>query len=181
VRFVGLSEAGAATIRRAHAVHPVAALQTEYSLLQREPETELFPVTRELGITFVAYSPISRGLLSGRIRTVDDLPLGDWRRKVPRFEPGNLEKNVALLAPLERMAAAKGVSPSSVALAWILAKGDDLVPLVGMGRPDNVDRNLEAFRVELSAADVAALDAAFPIGAAVGERYPEGMTASLGR
>jgi len=181
VRAIGLSEAGPQTIRRAHATHPIAALQTEYSLLQRDPERDLFPVTRSLGITFVAYSPLHRGLLTGKIRTAADLPTGDWRGQVPRFQGANLAANVARLGPLEAIAAAKGVSMASVALAWILRKGDDLVPLVGMGRPENVDRNLEATRVHLDEADMAALDTAFPIGCASGLRYPEGAMAAVGR
>ena len=181
VRAIGLSEAGPDTIRRAHATHPIAALQTEYSLLQRDPENDLLPVTRSLGITFVAYSPLHRGLLTGKIRTPADLQAGDWRSQVPRFQGANLAANVARLGPLEEMAAKKGVAPSSLALAWILRKGDDLVPLVGMGRPQNVERNLEALRVPLDAADVAALDVAFPISCAAGLRYPESMMGSLGR
>lgn len=181
VRAIGLSEAGPETVRRAHATHPIAALQTEYSLLQRDPERDLFPLTRSLGITFVAYSPLHRGLLTGRIRTPTDLPAGDWRGQVPRFQGANLAANVGRLGPLEEMAARKGVSMSSVALAWILHKGEDLVPLVGMGRPEHVDRNLEATRVRLDAADMAALDAAFPIGCAAGLRYPAAAMASLGR
>jgi len=181
VRAIGLSEAGPVTIRRAHATHPIAALQTEYSLLQRDPERDLLPVTRSLGITFVAYSPLHRGLLTGKIRTPADLQPGDWRSQVPRFQGANLAANVARLRPLEEMAAKKGVATSSVALAWILRNGDDLVPLVGMGRPENVERNLEALRVPLDEADMAALDVAFPIGCAAGLRYPESMTASLGR
>jgi len=181
VRAIGLSEAGPNTIRRAHAVHPIAALQTEYSLLQREPERDLFPVTRSLGITFVAYSPLHRGLLTGKIRTEADLPAGDWRASVPRFQGANLAANVARLAPLEAMAARKGVAVASLALAWILRQGHDPVPLVGMGRPDNVDRNLEATRVQLDDADLAALDAAFPIGCAAGNRYPDQAMGALGR
>lgn len=181
VRAIGLSEAGPETIRRAHATHPIAALQTEYSLLERAPERDLFPLTRSLGITFVAYSPLHRGLLTGKIRTPADLPPGDWRGNVPRFQGANLAANVARLRPLEDMAVKKGVSMSSVALAWLLRKGEDLVPLVGMGRPENVDRNLEGMRVQLDDADMAALDAAFPIGCAAGLRYPEQSMASLGR
>lgn len=181
IRAIGLSEAGPETIRRAHAVHPIAALQTEYSLLQRDPERDLFPLTRALGITFVAYSPLHRGLLTGAIRTPADLAPTDWRGRVPRFQGANLAANVARLAPLEAMAARKGVATSSVALAWILRSGADLVPLVGMGRPENVDRNLEALRVTLDDAEMATLDAAFPVGCAAGMRYPEGMTESLGR
>ena len=180
VRAIGLSEAGPGTIRRAHAIHPIAALQTEYSLLQREPERDLFPVTRSLGITFVAYSPLHRGLLTGKIRTAADLPPGDWRGSVPRFQGENLAANVARLKSLEEMAARKGVAVASVALAWILRQGRDLVPLVGMGRPENVDRNLEALDVLVDAEDCA-LDDAFPIGSAAGLRYPESMTGSLGR
>lgn len=181
VRAVGLSEAGPGTIRRAHAVHPVAALQTEYSLLEREPERSLFAVTRELGITFVAYSPLCRGLLGGRIRTPADLEAGDWRASVPRFQGENLAANVARLATLDALAAEKGVAMASVALAWLLHQGDDVVPLVGMGRPENVARNLEATRVHLDAADLARLDAAFPVGCAAGARYPAAAMASLGR
>lgn len=181
VRAIGLSEAGLETIRRAHATHPIAALQTEYSLLQRDPERELFPLIRSLGITFVAYSPLHRGLLTGKIRTPADLPAGDWRSNVPRFQGANLAANVARLGPLEAMATRKGASMSSVALAWLMRKGDDLIPLVGMGRPESVARNLEATRVQLDAADMAALDAAFPIGCAAGQRYPEAAMAALGR
>lgn len=181
VRAIGLSEAGPGTIRRAHAVHPIAALQTEYSLLQREPERELFALTRSLGMTFVAYSPLHRGLLTGKIRTEADLPAGDWRASVPRFQGENLAANVARLKPLEELAARKGVAVASVALAWILRQGKDLVPLVGMGRPEHVDRNLEAMRVSLDEADLAALDAAFPIGCAKGDRYPDKAMVALGR
>lgn len=181
VRAIGLSEAGPETIRRAHATHPIAALQTEYSLLQRDPERDLFALTRSLGITFVAYSPLHRGLLTGKIRTPSDLPAGDWRGQVPRFQGANLAANVARLGGLEEVATRKGVSMSSVALAWILHQGGDLIPLVGMGRPENVDRNLEATRVRLDAADMAALDASFPIGCAAGLRYPEAAMAALGR
>jgi aryl-alcohol dehydrogenase-like predicted oxidoreductase len=181
VRAIGLSEAGPNTIRRAHATHPIAALQTEYSLMQRDPERDLFPITRSLGISFVAYSPLCRGLLTGKIRTAADLPAGDWRGNVPRFQGENLAANVARLGPLEQMAAKKGVSMSSVALAWLMRNGDDLIPLVGMGRPESVERNLEAARVQLDAADMAALDAAFPIGCAVGQRYPEAGMAAIGR
>ena len=181
VRAIGLSEAGPQTIRRAHATHPIAALQTEYSLLQRDPERDLFPITRSLGITFVAYSPLHRGLLTGRIRTPADLPANDWRGQVPRFQGANLAANVARLEPLQALAARKGATMSSVALAWILRKGQDLVPLVGIGRPENVDRNLQALQVQLDETDMALLDDAFPIGCAAGARYPESAMAALGR
>ena len=175
VRAYGLSEAAPATIRRAHAVHPVAALQTEYSLLERDPEVDLLPVTRELGITFVAYSPLARGLLTGTIRSEDDLAPDDWRRDVPRFQGANLAHNVALLEPLEQIAVRHGTTAPAVAIAWLLTRGDDIVPLVGMGRPSSVERALEAEQVTLTADDLATLDAAFPIGAAAGLRYPEEM------
>ena len=181
VRAIGLSEAGPDTIRRAHATHPVAALQSEYSLLHRDPERDLLPVTRELGITYVAYSPLGRGLLTGRIRFPEDLAPDDWRRTVPRFQGANLERNVSLLAPLEEMAGGHGTTPASVAVAWMLAKGDDIVPLVGMGRPEHVDRALAALDVPLTGDDMNALDAAFPPGVAAGDRYPSHMMGSLGR
>lgn len=181
VRAIGLSEAGPGTLRRAHAVHPVAALQTEYSLLERDPEQTVRRVTRELGITFVAYSPLSRGLLTGRIRSAADLEAGDWRASVPRFQGDNLAANVARLSALDALAAEKGVAMASVALAWLLHQGDDVVPLVGMGRPQNVDRNLEATRVQLTAGELARLDAAFPVGCAAGARYPAGAMTALGR
>ena len=171
----GLSEAAEGNIRRAHAVHPVAALQTEYSLLERDPELDLLPVTRELGITFVAYSPLSRGLLTGTIREERDLDPSDWRRNVPRFQGDNLIRNVALLEPLEQMAARLGSTPAAVAISWLLGRGEDVIPLVGMGRPGSVDRALDALDVHLTSDDVAELDAAFPIGAASGTRYPEEM------
>ncbi|HJZ61521.1 MAG TPA: aldo/keto reductase [Miltoncostaeaceae bacterium] len=181
VRAIGLSEAGPETIRRAHRVHPVAALQTEYSLIQREPEAELLPLVGELGIAFVGYAPLCRGLLTGRYRSADDLPDGDWRRQVPRFQDGNMEQNVALLAPVEDVARAHGVSTASIAIAWVLAKSPDTIALVGSGRADHVERNLEALEVRLAPDEVAALDAAFPVGAAAGERYPEAYMANLNR
>jgi aryl-alcohol dehydrogenase-like predicted oxidoreductase len=180
VRAVGLSEAGPETIRRAHAVHPIAALQTEYSLMHRDPELDILPVLRELGIAFVAYSPLGRGLLTGRIRSIDDLPEGDWRRQVPRFQGENLRRNVELLAPVEELAARLGTTPSTVALAWLLRQGEDIIALVGTSRAVNVDRNLEAVSLDLSPADLAALSDALPIGAPVGDRYPAEYLARLG-
>lgn len=180
VRHIGLSEAGPETIRRAHAVHPIAALQSEFSLLSREPERDLLPVTRELGIAYVAYSPLSRGLLAGRIRSADDLAPDDWRRQVPRFQGENLARNLAVTARLSEIAAARGVDVASLAIAWLLARGDDVIPLVGTSRADRVDRNLEALTIELSAADLAEIDAAAPMGAASGERYPAAHMPRLG-
>lgn len=177
----GLSEAGPETIRRAHAEHPVAALQTEYSLLERGPEDGILETTRELGIAFVAYSPLSRGLLTGRIRSEADLDEDDWRRAVPRFQGDNLARNVALLGPLEELARERDSTPAAVALAWLLSRGNDVIPLVGMGRPQNVDRALECLEVELTADDLETLDEAFPRGAAAGDRYPAGMMDALGR
>ena len=180
VRHIGLSEAGPQTIRRAHATHPIAALQSEYSLLSREPERDVLPVTRELGIAYVAYSPLSRGLLGGRIRSADDLAQGDWRRQVPRFQGANLERNLAVVRSLAEMAGRRGVAVAALALAWILAQGDDLIPLVGTSRAERLDANLEALDVDLTPADLAAIDALAPVGAASGQRYPESYMARLG-
>ena len=181
VRHIGLSEAGPETIRRAHAVHPIAALQSEFSLLSREPERDLLPVTRELGIAYVAYSPLSRGLLGGRIRSADDLAPDDWRLQVPRFQGENLARNLAVTAPAggHRRRPAGWTRPS-LAIAWLLAQGDDVIPLMGTSRADRVERNLEALTIELSAADLAQIDAAAPMGAASGERYPTAHMPRLG-
>jgi aryl-alcohol dehydrogenase-like predicted oxidoreductase len=180
VRHIGLSEAGAQTIRRAHAVHPIAALQSEYSLLHREPELEVLPVTRELGIAYVAYSPLSRGLLGGRIRSADDLAPEDWRHQVPRFQGDNLERNLEVVARLAEMAEERGVDIPSLAIAWVLAQGEDLIPLVGTSRADHVEHNLAALGIDLGAGDLAAMDAIAPLGAASGERYPESYMPRLG-
>jgi aryl-alcohol dehydrogenase-like predicted oxidoreductase len=181
VRAIGLSEAAPATVRRAHAVHPLAALQTEYSLLERHVEAEILPTLRELGIALVAYSPLSRGLLTGRYARADDLSENDWRRGLPRFEGANLEHNLELVAPAAEMARARGTSLSTLALAWVLARGDDVVPLVGMGRPESVDRNLGALDLRLSEEELAALDTAMPPGATAGDRYPPEYMPALGR
>jgi aryl-alcohol dehydrogenase-like predicted oxidoreductase len=162
-------------------VHPIAALQTEYSLLHREPEREIVPVLRELGIAFVAYSPLGRGLLAGRIRRPDDLSEEDWRRGLPRFQGENLERNVALLAALDGIADARGVSPATIAIAWVLGRGDEVIPLVGTSRADHVERNLDALEVDLDEDELAALDEGFPVGATAGDRYPPEMMGSLDR
>ena len=180
VRHLGLSEAGPETIRRAQEVHPIAALQSEYSLLHREPELEVLPLLRELGIAYVAYSPLSRGLLTGSIRTPDDLAPGDWRRQVPRFQGENLESNLAVVRALAGIAAAKGVNLASLAIAWTLAQGDDVVPLVGTSRSDHVAHNLAALEVELTPQDLAAIDDAAPLGVAAGNRYPDSYMPRLG-
>ena len=179
-RHIGLSEAGAETIRRAHAVHPIAALQSEYSLLYRDPEDEILPLVRELGIAYVAYSPLSRGLLTGRYRTPDDLAPDDWRREVPRFQGENLARNMAVVGALGEIADARGVSLATLSLAWLLAQGPEVIPLVGSSRADHVERNLDALALELSAAELEAIADAAPVGAATGDRYPASYMPRLG-
>ncbi|MCX8102750.1 MAG: aldo/keto reductase, partial [Geminicoccaceae bacterium] len=175
---LGLSEAAPATIRRAHAVHPITALQSEWSLWTREMEAEVLPTCRGLGIAFVAYSPLGRGFLSG---TIEQVEKGDRRAEHPRFAPANLERNRRLLEPLRALAAAKGCTPAQLALAWLLAQGPDIVPIPGTRRLERLEENLAATAVALSADEVAALSAAFPPGAAAGARYPEAQLALLGR
>jgi len=177
VRFLGLSEAAPATIRRAHAVHPITALQSEWSLWTREMEAEVLPTCRALGIGFVAYSPLGRGFLSATIERVEP---GDRRAEHPRFAPGNLEHNQRLLGPLQALAAAKGCTPAQLALAWLLAQGPDIVPIPGTRKRERLLENLAATAVALSADEVAALSAAFPPGAAAGARYPEAQLARVG-
>jgi len=173
VRFLGLSEAAAATIRRAHQVHPIAALQTEYSLWTRDPEQDVLPTCRELGITFVAYSPLGRGFLSGTIRRPEDLAPDDYRRNTPRFQGENLQKNVELAERVRRIAAEKGCTPSQLALAWLLAQGDDVVPIPGTKRQKYIDENAAAVRIKLDAKDLARISAELPPGVAAGDRYSE--------
>jgi aryl-alcohol dehydrogenase-like predicted oxidoreductase len=172
VRHLGLSEAAPATIRRAAKVHPIAALQTEYSLWSRDVEQEVLPTVRKLGIGFVAYSPLGRGFLTGQFKTIDDLPADDWRRNLPRFQGENFQKNLELVKKIEEMAAAKRCTPSQLALAWVLAQGDDIVPIPGTKRIKYLDDNLGAVNVRLTADDLAQLDAILPTGAATGARYP---------
>ena len=179
-RHIGLSEAGAETLRRGHAVHPIAALQSEYSLLYRDPEGEILPLVRELGIAYVAYSPLSRGLLTGRYRTPDDLAPDDWRREVPRFQGENLARNMAVVGALGEIADARGVSLATLSLAWLLAQGPEVIPLVGSSRADHVERNLDALALELSAAELEAIADAAPVGAARGDRYPASYMPRLG-
>jgi aryl-alcohol dehydrogenase-like predicted oxidoreductase len=176
VRLLGLSEAAPATIRRAHAVHPIAALQTEYSLWSRDPEDEILPTVRELGIGFVAYSPLGRGFLSGQIKTVDDLDERDFRRRGPRFQGENFQRNLDLVAKVAEIAEEKGVTPSQLALAWVLAQGEDIVPIPGTKRVRYLEENAEATNVELSDDDLERLEEAFPKGAAAGDRYPDMST-----
>ena len=179
VRFLGLSEAGAATIRRAHAIHPISALQSEYSLWTRDPEPEILPTVRELGIGFVAYSPLGRGFLSGSIRSVDDLDETDFRRRGPRFQEENLRRNFAFVEGVEALAAAKGVTASQLTLAWVLARGDDIVPIPGTKRRSYLEENAAAAEIELSAEEIDQLELAFPAGAAAGDRYPDMSTVNL--
>jgi aryl-alcohol dehydrogenase-like predicted oxidoreductase len=172
VRHVGLSEAGPATIRRAHRVHPIAALQSEYSLWWREPEASVLPTCRALGIGLVPFSPLGRGFLSGQVTRVDDLAADDMRRTLPRFQGENLARNLALVAVLEGMAARKGCAPSQLALAWLLDRGTDIVPIPGTKRIAYLESNAAAVDIELSPEDRRRLGAAFPPDAAAGDRYP---------
>ncbi len=169
VRHLGLSEAAPATLRRAVAVHPIAALQTEYSLWSRDPEGELLTTCRELGIGFVAYSPLGRGFLTGRFRSIDDLEPGDWRRQNPRFQGDNFQKNLDVVAQVQALARAVGCTPAQLALAWLLAQGDDIVPIPGSTHAARVEENAGAVAIELSPADLASLAALAP--RIVGERY----------
>jgi aryl-alcohol dehydrogenase-like predicted oxidoreductase len=173
VRHLGLSEAAPQTIRRAHAVHPITALQTEYSLWSRDPEDEVLPTVRELGIGFVAYSPLGRGFLSGRIRLVDDLDPDDFRRNHPRFRGENFERNLELVARVHEIAGEKGVSSAQLALAWVLHQGDDIVPIPGTKHVRYLEENAAAVDVELTAGDLARIEEAFPKGATAGERYAD--------
>jgi aryl-alcohol dehydrogenase-like predicted oxidoreductase len=171
VRHLGLSEAAPETIRRAHATHPITALQSEYSLWTRDPEDGVLPTVRELGIGFVAYSPLGRGFLSGRFRSPDDLPDDDFRRSNPRFQGENFDRNLALVERVEELAAEKNCTPGQLALAWVLAQGDDIVPIPGTTTVEHLEQNVAALEVELTARDLADLEAVFPRGAAAGERY----------
>jgi aryl-alcohol dehydrogenase-like predicted oxidoreductase len=173
VRFLGLSEAAPETIRRASAVHPITALQTEYSLWSRDIEEEILPTVRELGIGLVAYSPLGRGFLTGRFQSVDDLEPGDFRRYNPRFEAGNLERNLELLARVKEIAAEHDCTPGQLALAWVMHQGEDVVPIPGTKRRSYLEQNVEAAEIELSAEDLARIDEAAPVGAAAGDRYPD--------
>jgi aryl-alcohol dehydrogenase-like predicted oxidoreductase len=173
VRFLGLSEAAPATIRRAHAVHSISALQTEYSLWSRDVEGEILPAVRALGIGFVAYSPLGRGFLTGRFRRREDLPEGDYRRSSPRFQGENFDKNLRLADRLREMAREKGVEPSQLALAWVLAQGKDVVPIPGTKRCRYLEENVRAAELVLSPEDLAQLEAIAPKGAAEGDRYDE--------
>jgi len=179
-RYLALSEAGPQTIRRAHSVHPISALETEYSLWSREAERELLPTCRELGIGYMAYAPLGRGFLTATIKSLDALLPKDRRRDHPRFDQENLKKNVDLLSPLEEIAAAHKVTPAQVALAWLLAQGEDIVPIPGTKRRQYLEQNTSAAALSLSAAEIARLREVFPIGVTAGTRYPEKQMATLG-
>jgi aryl-alcohol dehydrogenase-like predicted oxidoreductase len=181
VRYLGLSEAAAATIRRAQAVHPIAALQTEYSLWMRDVEEEILPTCRELGIGFVPYSPLGRGFLTGRFTKFEDLPEDDFRRRQPRFQGENFQKNLDLVRHVERVAEKKGCTPAQLVLAWLLHQGDDIVPIPGTTRVENLEDNVGALGVTLTQADLERIDKVFPKGVAAGERYLEGGMATVNR
>ncbi len=181
VRFLGLSEAAPATLRRAHAEHPITALQTEYSLWSRDPEDELLGVVRELGIGFVPYSPLGRGFLSGEIKSIDDLAPDDFRRTNPRFAGDNFQKNLDLVDAVGAIAADKGVTAAQLALAWVLAQGEDLVPIPGTRRIATLEQNAAAADIVLTSDDLERIEAVFPRGAAAGERYAPGGMSSLNR
>ncbi len=171
VRFLGLSEAAPHTLRRAHSIHPISALQTEYSLWSRDPEDAILPTVRELGIGFVAYSPLGRGFLSGQIQSLDDLEADDYRRHSPRFQGDNFAKNLELVEQVAEIATARGVTPSQLALAWVMAQGDDIVPIPGTKRRTYLEENVAAAALELEPADLASIAAIMPVGVASGNRY----------
>jgi aryl-alcohol dehydrogenase-like predicted oxidoreductase len=173
VRFLGLSEAAPETIRRAHAVHPISALQTEYSLWSRDPEAEILPTLRELGIGFVAYSPLGRGFLTGQITSPEDFAPDDFRRRNPRFQGANFARNLELVERVRQIAREKDCTPGQLALAWVLAQGDDVVPIPGTKRRKYLEENAAAVDLELAADDLARIDEAAPVGVAAGDRYPD--------
>ncbi|MEO2038270.1 MAG: aldo/keto reductase [Martelella sp.] len=181
VRYLGLSEAAPETIRRAHAVHPITALQTEYSLWSREPEDEILPTVRELGIGYVPYSPLGRGFLTGQIRRIEDLAEGDYRRSSPRFQGENFQKNLDLVQEIEAMAQEKGCMPSQLALAWLLAQGEDIVPIPGTKKRSRLEENVGALDLRITAEDLARIDSILPSGAAAGARYAAPQMQALNR
>ncbi|MGD0224331.1 MAG: aldo/keto reductase [Terriglobia bacterium] len=174
VRFLGLSEAAPSTIRRAHSTHPISALQTEYSLWSRDPEEQILPLCKELGITFVAYSPLGRGFLTGRFERPEDLAPDDWRRNSPRFQGENFARNLELVRRVEQIAAKKGAKPSQLTLAWVLEQGEGIVPIPGTASRAHLEENLAALKLSLTSHDLAQLNEAAPQGAAAGDRYAEG-------
>lgn len=181
VRYLGLSEASPATVRRAHAVHPIAALQTEYSLWTRDPEDEVLKTTRELGIAFVAYSPLGRGFLTGQFKKFEDLAADDFRRFSPRFQGENFQKNLDLVARVEALAREKHCTPGQLALAWLLAQGEDIIPIPGTKRRKYLEENIGALQVTLTTEDLRRIEEVAPKGAAAGMRYPEAMMSLVNR
>jgi aryl-alcohol dehydrogenase-like predicted oxidoreductase len=181
VRYLGLSEAGAQTIRRAHAVHPITALQNEYSLWTRDPEDKILPTCRELGIGLVAYSPLGRGFLTGRFKKIEDLSTDDYRRHSPRFQGENFQRNLDLVKRVEELAARKHCTSSQLALAWVLAQGEDIVPIPGTKRRKYLEENVAAANIELTGDDLKQIAEVAPVGIAAGPRYPEHMMPMLGR
>ncbi|MGB0888682.1 MAG: aldo/keto reductase, partial [Solirubrobacterales bacterium] len=173
VRFIGLSEASPATIRRAHAVHPLSAVQTEYSIWSREPDDEILPTLRDLGIGFVAYSPLGRGFLTGALKSADDLSEDDYRRRTPRFEGENFDANLAIAERVAEIAGEKGITPAQLALAWVHARGNDIVPIPGTKRRAYLEQNVAAAEIDLNEADVERIEAAVPLTAVAGDRYPD--------
>jgi aryl-alcohol dehydrogenase-like predicted oxidoreductase len=181
VRYLGLSEAAPATIRRAQKTHPISALQTEYSLWSREPEAEILPTLRELGIGFVPYSPLGRGFLTGRFKSVDDLAPDDWRRNSPRFQGENFDHNLAIVQTVNEIAADRKVTPSQLALAWVLSQGNDVVPIPGTKRVKYLEENVRATDIHLFREEIERLNEAIPVNAAAGARYPEAAMKAVGR
>jgi aryl-alcohol dehydrogenase-like predicted oxidoreductase len=181
VRFLGLSEAAPETLRRANSVHPITALQTEYSLWSREPEKQLFSTCRELGVTFVAYSPLGRGFLTGKIKDPGQLPENDWRRGAPRFQSDNLQRNLEIVARIEELAKEKECSAAQLVLAWVLARGEWIVPIVGTKRLRYLEEDVAATELKLNPDDIRRLDEAVPPGAAAGNRYPDATMAAVNR
>ena len=181
IRYIGLSEACVTTIRRAHAVHPLSAVQSEYSLWSREPEDDVLPALRELGIGFVSYSPLGRGFLTGQLKSPDDFAIDDYRRNSPRFQGDNFTRNLELVAHIEEIARKKGVTAGQLALAWVLAQGDDIVPIPGTKRRKYLEENIAAGSVVISEVEMVEIVAALPKGAAAGERYPESMMKLINR
>ncbi|MEO8762906.1 MAG: aldo/keto reductase [Ginsengibacter sp.] len=179
IRGIGLSEVSVQTLRRAHAVHPVSALQSEYSLWSRQPEEEILPACKELGIAFVPYSPLGRGFLTGQIKKFEDFEAGDYRRFSPRFQGGNFNKNLELVKQIEMIAGEKGCTPSQLALAWVLAQGDFLFPIPGTKKVKYLEENVAAASILLSSKELELLDTVFPKNAAAGQRYPEAMMKSI--
>jgi aryl-alcohol dehydrogenase-like predicted oxidoreductase len=173
VRYLGLSEAASATIRRAHRVHPITALQTEYSLWTRDPEDEILATVRELGIGFVSYSPLGRGFLTGQFKRPEDIPEGDFRRFNPRFQGDNFSKNLDLVRHIEALAKAKGATPAQIALAWVMAQGEDVVPIPGTKKRSRLEENLKALEIWLTPAELEEIDRLLPKGSTAGTRYPE--------